>query len=268
MVGSYEGSLAICQRVIKMMQESKIVFFDCNCSFGTIPRPAFQYARCASELLEEMDFCGISKGLVYHAGMRFSSPVIWNNGLLKQIKHEPRLIPTWAILPPQTGEMVNPQELFAEMKACGIQALRAFPQEHRYCLDKLTFGSLFEVLIQYKIPLFAKENILKLKDLLADFPDLTVVAMNQGPHSFERYLRPLLDAYPNLYVDTSYFITDGGIEEFCERYGPGRLLFGSGYPDNCRGGAVLHLLHADISEEAKKAIASDNLERLLNEARS
>ena len=152
------------------------------------------------------------------------------------------------------------------MRGHGIRALRAFPQEHHYSLDWLTFGELFKMLAERRIPLFAKENLLLLKELLEDSPALTVVAVNQGPHSLERYLRPLLDRYPNLYVDTAYYMVEGLIEEFCERYGPDRLLFGSGFPDNCSGAALLRLAQADIGEAARSAIAGENLERLLRGA--
>jgi predicted TIM-barrel fold metal-dependent hydrolase len=93
------------------------------------------------------------------------------------------------------------------------------------------------------------------------------VAVNQGPHSLERYLRPMIQTYPNLYVETSYYIIEGAIEEFCARYGPERMLFGTAFPDNCSGGAVLQLLHADIPDAAKQAIAAGNLQRLIEEAR-
>ena len=241
-------------------------FFDCNCSFGANPIPAFRYARSAQDLVQEMDFCGIDRALVYHANMRFGDPIAYNRKLVEEIKDIPRLSPTWAILPSQTGEALQVDDLLKHMSASGVKALRAFPQEHRYRLDARTFGDLLEALAQRRIPLFVKQNLLLLGDLLADSPDLIVVAVNQGPHSFERYLRPLMEAYPNLHIDTSYYIIAGAMEEFCSRYGPDRLLFGTAFPDNCSGGALLQLLHADIDEPSKRAIAGENLERLLGEA--
>jgi len=242
-------------------------FFDCNCSFGKGPLPAFKYARDAAELADEMDFCGIDRALVYAAGMRFGSPTTWNSLVVAEAKRYPALEPTWAILPPQTGEMPYGPELLDTMKANGVRALRAFPDEHRYRLDRRTFADVFDALIEKRIPLFVKQNLVAIGDLLAEVPDLVVVAVNQGPHSLERYLRPLIESYPNLYVDTSYYIVDGLIEEFCERYGPERLLFGSAYPDNCSGAALLRLIQADIDAQGKSAIAGGNLERLLGEVR-
>jgi hypothetical protein len=94
-----------------------------------------------------------------------------------------------------------------------------------------------------------------------------MVAANQGPHSHERFLRPLLDTYPRLYVDTSYLLVARLLEESCARYGPGRLLFGTAFPDNCAGGALLTLACAELDEPSRQAVAGGNLRRLLEEAR-
>ena len=242
-------------------------WFDCNCSYGIGARPPLRYARSAGELLAEMDWCGIDRALVYHTNMRFDSPVAWNPRLASDIHAQPRLIGSWAILPSQTGEQAEPAEFLRLMKQHDVKTLIAFPDEHRYRLDARTFGPLLESLIAARIPLFIKQNILAIGDLLEDFPELPVVAMNIGPHSLERYLRPLLDAFPALHVETSHYMVEGLIEEFCERYGHARLLFGSGYPDVCSGASRLRLAQADIPDEARAAIAGGNLERLLGEVR-
>ena len=241
-------------------------FFDCNCSFGVPGIPVFRYARSAQELLEEMAYCGIERALVYHASMRFGSPTIGNPQVLAEARDHPALQATWAILPPQTGESPGPEELVAAMKTQGVVALRAFPNEQHYALDRLTFGPLLELLQERRIPLFVKQDLLHIGQVLRDYPRLVLVAVNQGPHSLERYLRPLVEAYPNLYVDTSYYMVDGLIEEFCERYGPRRLLFGTAFPDNCSGAALLRLAQADIPAADRQAIAGRNLEGILQEA--
>ena len=239
--------------------------FDCNCSYGVGSRPPFRYARSAAELLGEMDYGGIDQALVYHTGQRFSSPLLYNRQLIDDLPGYPRLLPSWTILPAQTEEQAAPANFLNAMKVHGVKALRAFPEEHRYRLDSLTYGNLLTALAEKKVPLFVKANILVIADLLKAFPQLTVVAMNQGPHSFERYLRPLVETYPNFHVETSCYIVEGLIEAFCERYGAERLLFGTGFPDNCSGGALLRLLHAEINDANKQAIAFENLDRLLKD---
>lgn len=241
--------------------------FDCNCAYGLSGRPPYRYARDAAELLAEMDWCGIDRALVYHAGMRFDSPRVWNPQLAEDLRGHERLAVSWAILPEQTGEFPPAAEVPAWLAAHGVRALRAFPDEHRYVLNRRTFGPLLDVLAARRIPLFVKLNIVDIGHLLAECPELIVVAMNVGPHSLERYVRPLLDAFPTLCLETSHYMSAGLIEEHVARYGSGRLLFGSGFPDVAGGAALMRLLGADIDDAAKAAIAGGNMVRLLEEVR-
>ena len=102
--------------------------------------------------------------------------------------------------------------------------------------------------------------------LLAEFPDLVCVVCDHGSWGMDRMFRPLLERYPHVYVDTALYLLDGGIEALVADYGPGRLLFGSGFPESYMGGMMLALRHAQIAEEDKVAIAGGNLERILAEA--
>jgi predicted TIM-barrel fold metal-dependent hydrolase len=238
-------------------------FFDCNCWYGRPPRPPFRFAGSPAELLEQMDFCGIGAALAYHVNQRFGAPQVYDRVALEDLRGQPRLFPVRTLLPPQTGELPAPDALLAELRRDGVRAVRAFPCEHRYRLDGLTFGPHLEMLAAHRIPLLVKADCLAIADLLRDCPELTVIAMSQGPHSLERFLRPILDRYTNLHLDTSGLLVEGLIEDFVARYGAERLVFGSGFPDNAAGGAQLHLLGAEIAEADRAAIAGGNLQRLL-----
>ncbi len=237
--------------------------FDCNCWYGRPPRPPFRFAATPTELLAQMDFCGIDAALAYHVNQRFGAPHVYDRVALDDLRGQPRLFPVRTLLPPQTGELPPPEMLVAELRRDGVRAMRAFPVEHRYRLDGLTFGPHLEMLAAHRIPLLVKADCLAIGDLLRDCPNLTVIAMSQGPHSLERYLRPLLDRYPNLHLDTSGLLVEGLIAECVARYGEERLVFGSGFPDNAAGGAQHGLAGAHITEAARAAIASGNLRRLL-----
>ena len=78
--------------------------FDCTSALGQYRTRVFRFARTAAELLEEMDFCGIDRALVYHTAQRFDLPANGNAILVNEIEGHPRLVPTWAVLPSQTGE--------------------------------------------------------------------------------------------------------------------------------------------------------------------
>ena len=92
-----------------------------------------------------------------------------------------------------------------------------------------------------------------------------MIANQLSNHGQDRYFRPLIERYPRFYVDTTRYECDGGIAAFCRKYGPERMLFGSGFPDIPFFGGVLTLMHADIPDGAKEAIAGGNLRRLLEE---
>jgi predicted TIM-barrel fold metal-dependent hydrolase len=152
------------------------------------------------------------------------------------------------------------------MRQQRIRALRLFPDDHRYFLDDLTWGDQMAVFMERRIPQFIRASLDRIATHLRSFPDLVVVTGSQGSNPLDRYAWPLIEKYPNLTFETSSYLVDGGIEEFCKRYSAARLIFGSGFPDNASGAAMLMLAHAEISDAERQAIAWDNLCRLLEEA--
>ena len=249
-----------------MTKRSKLRFFDCNCALGPYRTRVFRFARTADELIAEMDFSNIEKALVYHTAMRFDHPSIGNASVVEAAQNHPRLLPSWALLPTQTQEQAPPRVFLSEMRRCQIRALRLFPDDHRYFLDEITWGDQLSLFTEKRIPLLIRASLDRIALLLRSFPSLVVVTGSQGSNPLDRYAWPLIERYPNLIFETSGYLVDGGIEEFCKRYGPARLVFGSGFPDNAGGAAMLTLAHAEISEADRRAIAWDNLSRLLAEA--
>src|SRR5262249_10925683 len=172
-------------------------------------------------------------------------------------------LPTWAILPSQTNELPPLETTLAEMRRQGVRALRLFPDDHRYFVDEITWGDQMAVFEERRIPLFVRANLDRVMALLQSFPNLVVITGSQGSNPLDRYRGPLVQKSPNRAFETSAYLVDGGIEEFCRRYGAARLVFGSGFPDNAGGSAMLMLAHAEISDADRHAIAGDNLSRLL-----
>ena len=132
-------------------------------------------------------------------------------------------------------------------------------------------GYWFQPMTEHRIPFFL--SVARGADwqiaynLLKEFPELVCVICDHGCWGEDRRFRPLLERYPNVYVDTAQYLLDGGIESLVTDYGPRRLLFGSGFPECYIGGMMLAIKHANISEDAKVAIASGNLERILREVK-
>jgi len=221
-------------------------------------------------LLEEMDRCGVAKALVWHIIQQDASPQIGNQVLAEAIQSHPQLTGCWTLLPNQGDEFPPFETFVTQMRQARVAALRVFPTSHHSLLNGVSMVSWLEPMVSRRIPLFL--SVVRGADwetayaLLAEFPNLVCVICDHGCWGEERPFRPLIERYPQVYVDTSQYLLDGGIEDFVARYGPERMLFGSGFPDSYFGGMMLAIRHAQISTEAKEAIAGKNLERLLSQA--
>jgi len=181
-----------------------------------------------------------------------------------------RLLGSWTFIPFQTRELGDADAFFAAAKKAGVRAFRAFPDLHRYLLRPEVVGEVVERLAAARAPLILRVSEVgweSVYNLLAACPDLTLILANMGVWNNDRLFRPLLERYPNVCIETSGHVTDGGIEAFVESYGPRRLLFGSGFPEAYIGSMMLAVAHAEIALADKRAIAGANLERLLAEVR-
>ena len=118
-----------------------------------------------------------------------------------------------------------------------------------------------------KVPLLVPGDWPMVERLLRDRPNLTVIANQPSSHGQDRMFRPLIERFPNFYVDTTQYEADGGIASFCKKYGPERMLFGSGFPERCMAAAMVEIAHAEIPDSEKELIAAGNLTRLMKEVR-
>lgn len=246
-------------------------FFDCNVFFGLPAVRPPSPVPSAEMLLTEMDRAGVARALVWHIAQHDASPQVGNRLLAEAIRPHERLVGCWTILPNQAREFPPPAAFFAEMQAARVGAVRVFPASHRFLLNGVAMGDWLEALAARRIPLFLSlrrgGDWRDIYALLAEFPTLVCVICDHGPWGADRMFRPLIERYSNVYIETSQYTLDAGIESFVADYGPERLLFGSGFPESYFGGMMFALRHADISPEAKALIAGGNLERLLGEAK-
>ena len=241
---------------------------DGNVMVGSPPTGVRVACPDAEALLREMDWAGVEEALVYHAAMLHGSPLQGNRLVLDVTATSSRLHPTWALLPPCTGELGTTDELLQEMRENNVRALWAFPREHHYVLNRLTMGSLLDEVAARRIPLLVPrgDGWATISEVLADYPELTLVAVGHGPWGEDRFFRPLLERYPRFHLDISRYELLGGLAELVGRYGAELLLYGSGYPQWAMGGPRLMLARAEINEEDRALVAGGNLLRLLEEA--
>jgi predicted TIM-barrel fold metal-dependent hydrolase len=239
--------------------------FDAWTLVGVTRQPPLRPAFTPQALLDEMDWCGVDEAMVSSAAVEGVSPLDTNPWLTDFCAAGPRLHPIWHILPTCTGELVL-DAFLKEMRRHGVKALAANPEEHRYLLNGMTLGDVFEAMIHKRIPLYLKCDWPKVVDLLREFPKLTVILRDVGSWGPDRTLRPILDRFPNVHFEISTYKLDGGVPAALGRYGPERILFGSAFHTCAMGGPALRLRNLDIDRAAKELIAFGNLERLLRES--
>ena len=250
----------------------KLNLFDANVYVGRPTRSVHQPVETGNDLLTALNGAGVQKALAWHVAQRDAHPADGNALLSKTIAGSETLAGCWTILPPQTDEVIT-DTFFDDMKRHRIAALRAFPEQHRYLLRRVVFGSFLDEVAARRIPLLlslAGENRAwpMIYDLLDEYPALSVILCDIGIWGADRYTWPLLASYPNVCVEASQLaLEDGGMEAMVERFGADRIVFGSGFPERYPESAVLQLLHAGISDDDKAKIASLNLDRLISAAR-
>ena len=258
-------------------------FIDCSAAigYGGINRQIINHEnyivkekvnepKNAEELLAEMDFNGIDGAAVYHSSMIDVSPAYGNATILKECAKAPgRLIPTLAFLPSVYNPDFTVEKISEKMRESGAFALRAYPVEDRFMLDAITCGDVLEYMIANRIPLYLSpaygwETIFS---VMKEFPALTVIITNYGLWGSDGFFYPLVNAYKNVYIDTSDFQETRGIEAFVRKFGSERMLFGTNYPMDNMGGPLAALVGAKIPQKDKENIAHKNIERLMSEVK-
>lgn len=256
-------------------------FIDASCAIGYrtvnyeivnhehfLVQERVKQARDGRELLEELNFCGISQAVISHHAMIDVDPGYGNRLAAEEAAESGgRLLPSWAIAPPVTEPEYAPAALFPAMQSAGVKLLRAYPARNRYILGGVAMEPLLSEMVSLRIPFYLSpsEGWEPVYQVLQEYPRLTVILTNYGLWSHARFTFPLFRAYPNFYMETGDMQTAGEIRAICEQFGPERLLFGSGFPSNAIGGPLAALRGSGIPDEAMAAIASGNLQRLLGE---
>lgn len=245
----------------------KLEFFDCEVSFGM---PGFKRETTPTtkdEILSKFDRYGIDSALIRYEYAATGIHRVGNTELIEQIKSEPRLSPVWVAVPHYTGEFPHPDALVQLMKDNGVRALTL--QAGSWTVGEWTCGELFRMMEKHKIPLllpFGKlsNGFTSLYEILCNHRDLRIILTAFG-YSYLRDLYPLLEMFPNLYLCTSTLKTQMGIEEIAEKFGAGRLIFGSGMPGLSGAASVALITYAKLNSAQKQMIAADNLKKLMSE---
>jgi predicted TIM-barrel fold metal-dependent hydrolase len=246
-----------------------LYFFDCHVSYGiTGNRTPFLPAKDIRKVIEDMDRAKVSKAVVYRKEQLYGlEPLTGNRILAEDIAKYDNLYGLWSVIPSDTGEIEDPDRILPAMKKNKIIGWIAAPTCHRFSKKPFVLEDYFEKACSCNVPVFINTSygysLEDVAEILENFPKLTVVLTYDNIWPNDRYLRPFVRKYENVYLDLSRVITAGGLEDFTGRMGFSRLLYGSGYPDAYFGAGMLMILQSDIGDDDKEKIAYGNLEGII-----
>ena len=192
-----------------------------------------------------------------------------NRALLDAVRGHPGWYATLTVqplFPADPGSPATPEWVWP----AAVRAVRVFPATFQFELVEWCVGSLCELLLERRLPFFVLHTETAWRhvhDLAKRYPDLKIVVESQPKKILYhmRMLLPLMQACPNVHVEISNFCSLGLINYTVNTLGPDRLLFGTFAPANDPLVPLGLLLHADISQEARAAIAGGNIRRILSE---
>ena len=243
-----------------------IELFDCNAHVGERNRRPPGEPTTAKELAAELARLKVKNALVRHRLALETGPAEANRRIAGDLAGLKSLHPAWTLLPESTGETGFTDEAVDAMVAAGARAVWLYPKSHHFSLRHWCAGSMLSTLEYRHVPLFMawdEVDLDELSEVLGRHENLDVVLTNVNYRSSRR-LYPLLAKCANLHMGLGApHSLSGFVEEVVSRFGPLRLLYGSGYPDHEIGSAIAYLLYADISDEDKRLIGAGNLRSLL-----
>ncbi|HEX3814442.1 MAG TPA: amidohydrolase family protein [Mycobacteriales bacterium] len=244
------------------MSEPKLV--DVDALLGRHPRRDVGLGT-VGEMLSTMDRVGIAEAVVGHTISWLHDPVVGNRQLAGLIADEPRLRPSWVMLPDTCAEIGSPADFVAEALAAGVVAVRAYPNDHGYDLTGPDAGAVLDAVAAAGLPLLV--DVLQaswpaIEAVATARPGWPVIACSPSYRALRR-IAGVLDRAENVRLALSNFSTHCGVEWIVERFGPDRLLFGSGAPEHDPAEAVTRLLWSELDDDAVAAVGSGNLLTML-----
>lgn len=240
-------------------------FFDSNCMIGrrSVPRPENNLSN--DEILSELARAGIDDALVIHAYAREYDPRVGNDLLASICVDHAHLHPCYVVLPHHTGEMPAGDGLLTYLQDGGARAVRLYPRDHNYGLGERWSGGLLATLEEAGVPVLIdldQTSWAEIDAVLTAHPALTLVVMRVG-YRIDRWVYPLLAVHRGLKLETAFYELHLAIEAVTERFGPERLVFGTGLPVWDAGGAMSPLIYAAIPDDARRKIAGETLRSIL-----
>lgn len=233
----------------------------------------FGYRATAVELLARMDEAGIDRAVVcpvrprgYHLGPA-------NEEVADAVREHPDRLVGFARVDPNLGEE-SAAEAHRALGELGLSGLFLHPGEENFRVSAPFVDSVVGVARESRVPVIVAAGYpwlsegLQLGELARRFSEVTFIATNGGQINIsglgQTDVEHALADNHNLLVQTAGVYREDFLEGVAARFGPGRLLFASGFPLMDPRLEVRRVQWAHFDEAAKRAILGENLHALLS----
>jgi len=246
-------------------------FFDIKAGIGVFSKPTI-YTE-AEELLKIMENFSIKKSIVYHSLSKEMSPFEGNEMLLRKIKNYKNLIPSFFLLPKNSGDIENFEKYIEKAKNKGVKIFWITYNTFKIPLSHYLYSGTFEILNEFKIPVIIDPNI-PYSGLQADsgdwqgirlicekYTDFPVIFTEFRTRFHIRIVIDFLKNYKNFYYDIGSCWNYKVVEKLVEITDGENLVIGTNLPFSEPGQSLGMILISDIPENIKRKIAYENIEK-------
>lgn len=244
----------------------------CDAFVGLSRKPHPWLHPDVADLQRELTRLDIATAIVRHRQCLENFPYWGNDVLRREIAGQSNLIPAVCLTPDGAPAAHSFAQTFAATLAAGMRVAWISPREHMFSALPWCSERLYAACAATRIPLLLEYPQVtpdELDQILTAFPDLRLVLLRVPRLGRHRILYNLLERHPNLHVCvSSTYSVHEGLPELIANFGSGRFVWGSAYPEAEGGASVAILTYANIPDEARRAIAHGNIERLLAEVKS
>lgn len=231
---------------------------DGHCHLGPYPAGVVD----VEGLLEEMDRNGVDRAVISPGSMEEESIEEKNDAIVSAVRaHPDRLIGLAAVDPSSRAAAGREIQRAADEGLVGIKLRPSFS------LDTDDVSPAIEAASEKRLPVYVHSGSVA-RHVIGDIIPIAhrhkrtpiILSYRKSP-PFRENLTMEACPYSNIYFDTSS-ITPANIRFLLRRLGPGRVVFGSGYPFGSQRDELAKTRRA-LSTDAIPLVLHDNLARIL-----
>lgn len=196
------------------------------------------YDGTISTCKQEGEKVGVIHSIIFSVATTPKQVRSINEFIANTVESEPEIFTGLGTMHPESDDL---EADIVHLKELGLKGVKLHPEIQGFYIDDPRCLRIYELCVKYGLPIFLHtgderydmSNPNRLKPILEDHPDLTVIAAHLGGYTVWEDAARELRGYENLYVDASSslaFLTPERAREIILAFGTDRVLWGTDYP--------------------------------------